>query len=131
MNYQKKLDRVFSEFIRRRDSDQNGNISCISCGKIVNWKQSDAGHYVNRKHMSLRYDEKNVNAQCRACNRFDEGNVIGYTRGLFAKHGTDIFDYLRVKKSNICKMGSFEYQALISEYQRKIKDLKMKSYECR
>lgn len=118
-----KLDRIFSEYIRRRDAGENGYVRCISCGKIVHWEQSDAGHYVNRKHMSLRYDEKNVNAQCRDCNRFNEGNMIGYAKGLIAKYGQGVIDYLDVKRFNACKMTEFELGVLVKEYRDKLKFL--------
>ncbi len=119
-----KLDRVFSEFIRLRDSDEKGYCRCISCNKIVFWKDADAGHYVNRKHMSLRYDEKNVNAQCRACNRFDEGNMIGYNHGLVEKYGDYIIEYLTIKKNNIARFDKVIYEVLIKEYKEKVKQLK-------
>ncbi|MDR1346817.1 MAG: recombination protein NinG [Prevotellaceae bacterium] len=121
MNLIAKLDRIFSESVRRRDADEDGYIRCISCGKIVHWKDSDAGHYVNRRHLALRYDEKNVNAQCRACNRFDEGNMIGYHAGLIKKYGEGVIQYLEIKKHNTAKYGKFEYQTLIKYYTEKIK----------
>jgi 5-methylcytosine-specific restriction endonuclease McrA len=117
------LDRIFSEYIRRRDSDENGYGRCISCGKIVHWKDADAGHFVNRAHMALRYDEKNVNLQCRSCNRFDEGNSIGYSEGLVRKYGPEVLDYLKIKKHNLCKFGKFEIDLLKKEYKRKIKEI--------
>ena len=117
------LDRIFSEYIRRRDSDENGIGRCISCGKIVHWKEADAGHFVNRSHMSLRYDEKNVNLQCRACNRFDEGNAIGYSHGLIEKYGDSVIEYLKIKKHNFCRLGKFEIDLLKKEYKHKIKNL--------
>jgi len=118
------LDRIFSEFIRRRDADENGYIRCISCGKIVKWKESDCGHYINRKHSSTRYDEKNCNAQCRACNRFDEGNIQGYRRGLIAKYGLRETELLEVKKYNVCKLGKLEINALAAEYRKKLNEIK-------
>jgi len=75
--------------------------------------------------MALRYDEKNCNLQCRACNRFDEGNIMGYNHGLIEKYGDRIINYLNIKKRNVCKMGVFEYEVLIKEYQQKIKELEM------
>lgn len=119
MDYKAKLDRIFSEYIRRRDS-RNGYGKCISCGKIVHWKDADAGHFVNRKHMSLRYDEKNVNLQCRACNRFDEGNMLGYSVGIVKKYGSDVLDYLAAKKRNSCKISPVTYVEMIKHYQDKI-----------
>lgn len=123
MNLKEKLDRVFSEYIRRRDADENGYIRCISCGKIVYWKDADAGHFVNRRHMSLRYDEKNVNAQCRSCNRFDEGNPIGYAEGLKRKYGSQVIRYFEIKKHNIAQYTKVAYEQLIKYYQNKIKEL--------
>ena len=124
MNLQAKLDKVFSEYIRLRDTDENGFGRCISCNKIIHWKDGDAGHCVCRKHLSLRYDEKNVNLQCRSCNRFQESNAIGYNHGLIEKYGDDVIDYLFVKKFNFCSLGKVEYEALIKEYQDKVKELK-------
>ena len=122
-NLKSKLDTLFSQYIRLRDTDENGYGKCISCGKIIHWKDGDAGHYVNRKHMSLRYDEKNVNLQCRACNRYDEGNMIGYNHGLVEKYGDGAINYLNIKRHNICKMGKVEYEALIKHYHKKIREL--------
>ena len=124
MNLKAKLDQIFSEYIRLRDTNENGFGKCISCGKIIHWKDGDAGHYTNRKHMSLRYDGKNVNLQCRACNRFDEGCMIGYNHGLVEKYGDGVIDYLNVKRFNICKMGKVEYEVLIKHYQLKVSKLK-------
>jgi hypothetical protein len=119
-----KLDRIFSEYIRLRDADANGHCRCISCGTIHHWKEMDAGHYVNRKHMSTRYDEKNVNTQCRKCNRFDEGNQIGYTRGLIKKYGTGIINGLDVKKHSASKITKAEYELLINHYKVEVMELK-------
>lgn len=118
------LDKVFSEFIRIRDSNKDGLISCVSCGKIVPWKESDNGHYINRKHNSTRYDEKNCNAQCRSCNRFDEGNIQGYRKGLIQKYGEYAVKILEMKKFNTCKMGQLEIDILGKEYKQKVKALK-------
>lgn len=73
--------------------------------------------------MALRYDEQNCNAQCRACNRYDEGNLQGYRKGLIAKIGEKAVDMLEVKKFNYCKLTSVELDILIALYKKKIKEL--------
>lgn len=85
----RRADRAFSLYIRTRDAQAycGTQFQCISCGRILPIEQCDAGHYVNRQHQSLRYNELNVNGQCRHCNRFDEGNMQGYRQGLVEKHG--------------------------------------------
>lgn len=123
-NLKNKLDRIFSEFIRLRDSDANGYCRCISCGKIQYWREVDCGHYVNRGHMGTRFSERNCNAQCRKCNRFDEGCNIGYTRGLIAKYGIKVINELDAKKHNYTHLTSFDYEVLIKHYQYEVKRLK-------
>lgn len=119
-----KLDRVFSEYIRLRDVGANGIGLCISCGKAIHWRQGDAGHYVNRAHMATRYDEKNVNLQCRHCNRFREGEMLEYTQGLIQKYGSGILNELRLKKSSTSHIGDFEAKVLISHYKDLVNQMK-------
>ena len=116
------LDRVFSKFIRLRDS-QNGYVKCISCGKIQPAEEADCGHFINRKHMGTRFDEQNCNAQCRACNRFDEGNAAGYAKGLIEKYGAGVIDSLLLKKQLGRKWSQFEIDELVKYYKTKIKEL--------
>lgn len=122
----RKLDEVFSRYIRLRDADENGYIRCISCGKIHHFSDMDCGHFINRSHMVTRYDEHNCNGQCRWCNRFDEGNNIGYTRGLIAKYGAQIIDILYARKHMIKKWEPFELEILIEHYQKEIQKLEYK-----
>lgn len=118
-----KLDRVFSRYIRLRDSNKDGYCRCISCGAIVFWKEIQNGHYVNRGHMGTRFDEKNCNSQCVKCNMFDEGNNIGYTRGLINKYGIKVISELEVKKHSISKLTPVEYEILINHYSDEVKRL--------
>ena len=118
-----KLDRIFSLYIRLRDANLQGYTRCISCGKIVPWKEADCGHFINRSHMATRYNEKNCNAQCRSCNRFDEGNNIGYIRGLIKKYGQGVIDELEILKHQESHWTEFEYKSLIEHYKQKVKEL--------
>lgn len=74
--------------------------------------------------MGTRYSERNCNAQCRDCNRFDEGNNIGYTRGLIRKYGIKVIDELDVKKHTQTYMKPFDYEVLIDHYNKEIEKLK-------
>ena len=118
-----KLDRVFSLYIRHRDS-KDGYFKCISCGRIEAYKQADCGHFVNRSYMSTRYDEINCNAQCRHCNRYKDGNTEEYRRGLLKKYGENAVDILEIKKSMTVKMAPFELEWMIGEYKAKLNHTK-------
>lgn len=123
-DYIKKLDRVFSEFIRLRDTMPNGMFRCISCGKIKPYSQADCGHYHSRTHMSTRFDEENANAECRACNRFCADHLVGYRKNLIAKIGEHRLDVLEWRAHQMKKWSDFELKELIKHYQVKVKELK-------
>jgi Bacteriophage Lambda NinG protein len=119
-----KLDKEFSLYIRLRDCMPNGAFKCISCGQIKEFGQADCGHYVNRQHMSLRFDEMNCNAQCRHCNRFQEGNMQGYRQGLIQKYGEQRVILLEARKNTSRKYSDFEYEQLIKYYKALNKKLR-------
>lgn len=122
-NLKVKLDRVFSQYIRLRDMLQGNVFQCISCGRIKPISQADCGHYINRQHMATRFSEVNCNAQCRSCNRFDEGNMSGYRAGLVRKYGETKVVLLESMKNDVRKYSEFEYEALIKFYQGEIKKI--------
>ena len=115
-DYKAKLDREFSMFIRLRDCMPNGYFRCISCGQIKPFAQADCGHFINRQHMSTRFDEMNCNSQCRKCNRFMEGNIQNYRKGLISKYGEQKVILLELKQGVYRKFSDFEYQQLIKYY---------------
>lgn len=119
-----KLDKVFSEYIRLQDIQVKVPSSLVSRNRILPYDQADCGHYINRKHMSTRFSEKNCNAQCRSCNRFDEGNIQGYRRGLVAKYGESAVVMLESMKNQINKISEFEYNTMIDHYRKEVKRLK-------
>jgi hypothetical protein len=117
------LDKVFSEYIRRKDADENGYVRCYTSGKIFHWKDIQCGHFISRRHLSTRWYEKNAKPQSVAENMFNQGNGPVFARRLIEQYGPGILEELEIKKNNVCKMGPFEYRILIKEYQDKIKNL--------
>lgn len=84
-----KLDRVFSIYIRLRDSKEFGfrAARCISCGDVKPFDMMDCGHFVSRTCMPLRWSEENCNAECSFCNRFQSSHLLGYRKNLILKLG--------------------------------------------
>lgn len=113
-----KLDKVFSLYIRLRDSKPFGYkaFKCISCGKIKPFSKADCGHYYSRAKMSTRFDEENCNSECSHCNRFSADHLDGYRDNLIAKIGQQRFDLLRVRANQTKKWSVFELQELIKYY---------------
>lgn len=124
-DYKKKLDEVFSQYIRLKHSDQRGYCRCISCGKIQHWKQIQNGHYMSRRHLATRWHEDNCRPQCVACNIFNQGAAQMFRRGLIREIGeqqTDLIEALAHTTSH--EPSECEYQALIAYYKQQIELLK-------
>lgn len=118
----RKLDTIFSKYIRRRDCGY-GYAPCISCGKPITYDTSDCGHYENRQHMATRYDEKNCNAQCIECNRFRGGNSEGYRLGLIEKYGESEVEKIEMRRYNLSKLSVPEIEMLYKHYKGKLTNL--------
>lgn len=118
----KKLDRVFSEYIRLRDSRSFGYkyFKCISCGMVKPYEQMDCGHFISRTHMATRFDEKNCNGECRACNRMSADHIIYYQRNLIQKYGEETVDMLIARGHSTKKWTAWELEILITHYKEEI-----------
>lgn len=115
-DYVRKLDNVFSLYIRLRDAMPNGMIRCISCGQIKPFNKFDNGHYFSRRKMATRWDEDNCHAECTCCNRFKADHLIGYRENLIRKIGQQRFDALTWKASQTKQWTDFELRGLIKYY---------------
>lgn len=119
-----KLDAVFSKYIRLKYSDAKGYCRCISCGKILPWKEIQNGHYMSRRYMSTRFCEDNCRPQCVACNIFNQGNIQMYRRGLIKQIGEQRVNLVEVRARTENKNWSlFEYNQLIAYYQKEVERL--------
>jgi hypothetical protein len=113
------LDALFSEYVRKRDF----GLGCISCGVFHGSGAYQAGHYVSRVHLSTRWDERNVNAQCMPCNVWRRGNAAEYTLGLIRKYGPNVIQELVDKKHKTVKYSRDNLESLIVEYREKLEAL--------
>jgi len=121
--WKNKIDKVFHEYIRRRDADNNtGNCDCISCGKTIHFSESDAGHFISRKYLITRYDERNVKAQCRKCNRFEYGRQYEYSIAL----GQELSQELLQTSRSMIKFSDADWQEIYEEFNDKLNKIKKK-----
>lgn len=121
--YQQKLDTVFSIYIRKKDADINGMVQCYTSGKWFHWTKLQCGHFISRRHLSTRWDERNAKPQSISENMFNQGNGPVFAKKLIEEYGPGIIETLEIKKNNICIMRDFQYQILIKEFEEKIKNL--------
>lgn len=111
----KKLDKVFSDYIRQRDGGR-----CYTCGSTQEWKYQQNGHFISRGKMSTRYDEQNCHCQCVSCNVFKNGNYPEYAAKLQDQYGDGIIKELNARGRAIKQFTVKELTELIEKYQKKI-----------
>ena len=114
----------------RRLSDKLAGHPCISCGRPLDWgttggsHQVDAGHYRSTGSAGhLRFDERNVHAQCVNCNRYGAGRAVDYRIGLVARLGLGVVEALEADNS-VCKWDREALRQIKTIYRAKTKQLK-------
>jgi len=113
----KKLDTVFSQYIRLSHSDKRGFCKCITCGREYHWKKIQAGHFMSRKHMSTRWSEDNVKPQCYGCNCMQQGRQFEFSKQIGEKISNEMYE----KSRQITKFTIDELQDMISHYSEQVK----------
>lgn len=86
---------AFNTYIRARD--RKAKYGCICCGTPLDWNSGkpggavDAGHFVSRgSAIELAFDERNVNAQRKSCNRPGGTTRAKFTAGMIERWGAEV-----------------------------------------
>ena len=107
----KKLDKVFSMFIRKRDDGV-----CFTCGVKKPIAEMQNGHFCSRRYLATRWDERNCNTQCVSCNVFLKGNMDIYAHNLMGKYGSSIVEELVKESRALKKFSREEIELMIEKY---------------
>jgi hypothetical protein len=112
-------------YIRERDRD----LPCICCarplGAVVGVGGAyDAGHYRSvGSAPHLRFDERNIHAQRKDCNRYGAGRAVDYRIGLIQRIGLEAVESLE-SDNGTHKWTRDELTAIRDTYKQKLKELK-------
>ena len=112
----KRLDKLFSVFIRQRGMNWKGENTCFICGKRDQWKRLQHGHFVGRADNNLRYDEVNCQVCCVGCNVFKVGNMVLYAIKMKEKYGEGIIEKLWKRSQEPKNWKVSELEKLIKKY---------------
>lgn len=63
-----KADEITSQYIRRKHADASGNVACVTCNKVLHWKEMHCAHYIERASKATRWMEENLRPACPSCN---------------------------------------------------------------
>lgn len=119
-----RVQKLANRHARLRDTKEEGGAYCISCLEWKEFDELDGGHFIPTTSQAIRFDERNINAQCIKCNRFMGGNSRHYLRGMVRKYGQDVVDELESQEHLSKKWTLVELLELEIYYKQKIAALK-------
>lgn len=95
-------------------------VKCCTCGKIGSWFYSmEAGHFIPKGkggQSGVRWDERNVHAQCSGCNAFHQGRALEYRDYMLKEYGQEVIDELRNLDKIIRRRSTFEFMSYANMY---------------
>jgi hypothetical protein len=118
-----KAWKLFSEYIRRRDADEGGTLSCITCGKLMHWKEAHAGHAIPGRTNSILLDPEVTYGQCPVCNIWKNGNYPVYTTVLIKKFGMDWWEQKLIDARKAVKMTRSDWEQAVEYWKAKLAGL--------
>lgn len=86
--YITRMDKMTSLVVRCRDSH------CASCGKKLDFKDRQNGHFIGRAFLPTRFDLVNCNVECCGCNVYSPDHLVGYAAYILKQYGQKEFDRL-------------------------------------
>tara|TARA_R100001460_G_scaffold22235_6_gene45231 strand:+ start:3215 stop:3634 length:420 start_codon:yes stop_codon:yes gene_type:complete len=124
----KKLDTIFSKYVRLSHADKSGFVKCFTCDVKKYWEKDgmQAGHFISRKHTITRWDLKNVMPQCYSCNCHFYGRQFIFGKNLDKKFGSGTAESLLQKSRQMQKNTVADLQDLIKLYTDKLDQLTKK-----
>jgi len=119
----KKLWKLTSLYVRLENSS-NGYVNCVSCGRNMHWKESQAGHFVPKAQgNSIYFDLRNIHPQCYRCNINLGGNQVEYFVYMENKYGREVIEELRALSKTTLKITVSDYNEMIIEMKDRLKSL--------
>lgn len=103
---------IQQENSKLRDTDENGNGYCVSCGVHCSWENLHGGHDHSRRVKNICLSPININAQCKRCNQitWPLGNIelkertqAYYRTTLVLRYWDEAVDELDRKKAEYFK----------------------------
>lgn len=112
----RKLWKVFSEYIRKRDKG-----ICFTCGRKCEGSGYHAGHFISKAvgGVVLYFHPENVRGQCYNCNINLGGNQWEFGQRL----GHDVVEKLYALKGVIQKWDTERYEWEIDHYKTLLNEL--------
>ena len=121
--YVKQLDSVFSKYIRYSAVEEDGLVTCVTCGDRIPPKDIQNGHFISRGKYPTRWEEDNCHPQCVRDNIFLNGRYIDYTLFMVREYGLHRINELKEQSISGKKISTAEIKDMIELYKDKLANL--------
>jgi NinG protein len=120
------LDVLVSKWVRYSAVGPDNLVQCYTCPSKLPPAEMDAGHYISRASMFLRWDvTRNLRPQCQPCNRSKYGKAAVFGKKLeFEMPG--VTEILLEESRIIVKWSREELRGMIADFTQKLKTLNLK-----
>lgn len=116
----KKLDAIFSIYIRTKYADGNGEVTCYTCPRRGHYKEFHNGHFASRQYLKTRWDERNCRPQCYVCNIYHRGQPSLFAAKLIEEYGDGVIADLERDRMTPVKLEPYWYEAQIAHYKAEV-----------
>lgn len=118
----KKADTLWSVATRYRFINDDGSVTCITCGTPMDFKKAQCGHFIQRDKNILRYDEENTAPMCQNCNYYENaGNANPkYAEFIDSFYGDGTVKRLKARSKINHQLSEDELENIITECREQI-----------
>lgn len=114
---------LLSRVIRTESAAKDGYCQCYTCGKMLEFKDAQAGHAIGGRHNAVLFDEEILRCQCMACNVFKRGNYQVFITRLIEENGFDWWLTKLAQLRETIKYNRCDLESKIDLYKARLKEI--------
>lgn len=116
---------LLQKLVRLKAADDNGMVSCVTCGVWRHWKDMQGGHFIGRRSTKWKLVEENCHPQCVGCNGFLMNHGNGkqiYTAWMIDMYGRELVDHMLATCGETKKYTRSEVAEIVADFKAQIKE---------
>lgn len=115
--------KLLQKLVRMKAADNNGFCKCVTCGKSHHYKEMQGGHFIERRKISVKLVEENINPQCEYCNQWgmkQASCVLAYNDWMVEMHGAQFVEDLKRQSRQVRKYTRGEVEDMAADFRARI-----------
>lgn len=114
---------LLSKIIRLSYADEGGTVECYTCGRLMFWKESQAGHAIPGRTGAVLLDAEILRVQCVSCNVFHRGMYHVFTTKLIKENGMPWWECKLVESKKVMKWDRVKLEDKIQSFKERLKEM--------